>query len=466
VHHAGPVSYETRDELCAGCALDGERPPAEAGEGQQSELRVCGEPQAGASRLTVQMMGVDWNGGEVGVDDLRTPISRLMPPRLGSVCPACGSSTRPLLDIAGVPALCGVTWDGAADARRSPVGPMALRTCDACAHVFNAAFDPALIVYDEQYDNTLHHSPTFRAYAHSLAERLSETYSLSGKRVVELGCGKGEFLTELCALANCYSTGFDPSYEGEIDGARGDGRLTFVREFMTPENAPPFDFFLSRHVLEHLEDPSDLLRTVRDSSGGRTVYGYLEVPDAMYDFERSGWDCIYPHVSYFSSTSLRRLVERAGFRLLRLVSDFAGQFLGAEVVGNGQEIDDSARDGVQLARELETIRAFPERYRQAVSRWREFVGRNGPERTALWGAGARGVAFLNAVDPDARLGAVVDLNPAKWHRFLPVAGHEVIPPHELGSRDISAVVLTNPNYENEVSVHLRELGVNAEVVCA
>ena len=379
-------------------------------------------------------------------------------------CLACGSPTRPLLDIPDVPALCGVTWEDSADARRSPAGPMELRLCEACAHVFNGAFDPEVIVYDASYDNTLHHSPTFRAYAHSLVERLDETYSLEGKHVVELGCGKGEFLTELCEVTHCSATGFDPSYEG-IERRPVDG-LRFVRAFMTADNAPVFDFFVSRHVLEHLEQPAALLRSVREASGGRAVSGYLEVPDARYDFERSGWDCIYPHVSYFSPTSLRRLLEREGFELVRLVSDFGGQVLGAEVsLGRDRVASDRGSDA-ELQQQLETARSFPDRYWEAVRYWRDYLDRRSPERVALWGAGARGVAFLNAVDPDCRLGAVVDLNPAKWHRYLPIAGHRVIPPDELPDVGVASVILTNPNYVDEVRSHLRTLGVNADVVCA
>ena len=200
-------------------------------------------------------------------------------------------------------------------------GPMALRSCETCAHVFNAAFDPNLIVYDERYDNTLHHSPTFRGYARSLIERLDETHSFRGKHVVELGCGKGEFLTELCAVTHCSATGFDPSYEGDA-GEPGADSPRFVREFMTPENAPVFDFFVSRHVLEHLENPKELLRSVREASHGRTVFGYLEVPNAMYDFERCGWDHLSPCVvllGHVADTArrARRVPAAAARRRLR-----------------------------------------------------------------------------------------------------------------------------------------------------
>lgn len=381
------------------------------------------------------------------------------------VCPACASETNALVDIDGVPTLCGVTWDDVRGARHSSAGLLSLRACDTCAHVFNAAFNPALIVYDEHYDNTLHHSATFRGYARSLIDRLDQAYAFADKHVVELGCGKGEFLTELCAVTNCSATGFDPSYEGDI-GAQGSGRPTFVREFMTAENAPEFDFFVSRHVLEHLEQPSQLLRSVREASRGRTVYGYVEVPNAGYDFSRSGWDCIYPHVSYFSATSLRRLVEREGFRLVRLVDDFGGQFLGAEIASDASDTTRVAETPADVEQELATVREFPARYQDAVRRWRTFVEERGRERVALWGAGARGVAFLNAVDPDASLGAVVDLNPSKWHRYLPIAGHEVIPASELPGRDVSSVVLTNPNYENEVATHLSQIGMRVDLICA
>ncbi len=84
----------------------------------------------------------------------------------------------------------------------------------------------------------------------------------------------------------------------------------------------------------------------------------------------------------------------------------------------------------------------------------------------LWGAGSRGVQFLTFADPDRRLAAVVDLNPRKWGRYLPVTGHRVDPPTTLTELQPTAVIITNPAYRIEIADQLAELGVTAEILVA
>ena len=84
----------------------------------------------------------------------------------------------------------------------------------------------------------------------------------------------------------------------------------------------------------------------------------------------------------------------------------------------------------------------------------------------LWGAGSRGVQFLHLADPRRRLTAVVDVNPRKWGRFLPVTGHEVWPPQALAELGARVVIITNPAYRTEIGLALRGLGVEAELVVA
>jgi len=84
----------------------------------------------------------------------------------------------------------------------------------------------------------------------------------------------------------------------------------------------------------------------------------------------------------------------------------------------------------------------------------------------LWGAGSRSVQFLAAVDPQRSLAAVVDVNPRKWGRYLPGAGHRVDPPATLTDLQPRAVVITNPAYQGEIAKSLVELGVDAELLVA
>ena len=260
-----------------------------------------------------------------------------------------------LADLGRVPVASGVTFADRSEALESPAARMELASCPACCHVYNIAFDPALVDYDANYDNTLHYSNVFSDYAGNLARRLAHEYCLDGRHVVELGCGKGDFLVELCQTANARGTGYDRSYEGGIT----DERVTFVRDYMSPENATEFDFFVVRHVVEHLVDPYEFLVELRAACGRKPVRGYVEVPDAIYDFERSPWNCHYPHVSYFSATALYRLGIRAGFGLLRLVRSFEGQYLSLELGANVPTPDEVTFTGMGLHREREDPPSLP-----------------------------------------------------------------------------------------------------------
>jgi SAM-dependent methyltransferase len=369
---------------------------------------------------------------------------------------------EPLADLGRVPVHSGVTFDSRQEALASPAAPMELAACQACCHVYNIAFDPALVDYDTDYDNSLHHSRTFQAYTDELTARLAREYHLGGKHIVELGCGKGHFLVDLCRAADARGTGYDRSYAGETS----DERVEFVRDYLPFDELPEFDFFVSRHVLEHLAEPIAYLLDLRRACGTRPVCGYVEVPDAIYDFERSPWNCHYPHVSYFSATSLSRLAIRAGFGVRRLVRSFEGQYLALEVSVNLPTPNEASFTGMGLQREREILSAFREDYPEMTRGWRDRLRRTGYGTCALWGAGAKGLGFLNATDPGTALAAVVDMNPAKAGQFLPQTGHRIISPDELPPLDVDTVVITNPAYRREIQATLLGLGVEAEILSA
>ena len=52
-------------------------------------------------------------------------------------------------------------------------------------------------------------SPTFNAFHERLARDLIARFDLHGKRVVELGCGQGEFVTMLAEFGGNEGYGFD-----------------------------------------------------------------------------------------------------------------------------------------------------------------------------------------------------------------------------------------------------------------
>jgi hypothetical protein len=58
----------------------------------------------------------------------------------------------------------------------------------------------------------------------------------------------------------------------------------------------------------------------------------------------------------------------------------------------------------------------------------------------------------------------VDINPAKQGGYVAGTGHPIIGPGGLADRGISAAVLLNPNYRDEIVAMLRELRLPIEVL--
>src|SRR5215813_2478046 len=114
-------------------------------------------------------------------------------------CPACNHEGMDVfIAIENVPVHCNLHWSSRETALNAPRGDIRLGFCDTCGMIYNLAFDPRRMGYTPAYENSLHFSPRFQAYAQELATRLLERYRLRGKNIIEIGCGQGEFLSMLC----------------------------------------------------------------------------------------------------------------------------------------------------------------------------------------------------------------------------------------------------------------------------
>jgi SAM-dependent methyltransferase len=383
-------------------------------------------------------------------------------------CAACGTSELVgFADLGDIPVRCGVHWASRDEALAAPLGRMSLAYCPECGYARNVAFDPNVLVYDTTMDTNLHHSPAFQSFSAELVKRLAERYSLRQAKVLDIGCGQGEFLRELCQVAGARGFGYDAMYAGP-EGPDPSGAVFHSGPAPLGDDTPEFDFVTSRHWFEHLDDPYGFLVRLRELAGDRPVHGYLEVPDAGYDLATAGWEVIYPHVSYFDGYALRRIVERAGWRLTATGRLFDGMFRYVEIAVNSGRPALPGPGPVDRYRQLASIAGFARRHADERRRWRETIDRLSADgrRPVLWGAGSRGVQFLHLADPAGRLAAVVDVNPRKWDRYLPPTGHRVTPPDTLAGLGTSAVIITNPAYRAEIGAALRGLGVDAELLVA
>ena len=387
-------------------------------------------------------------------------------------CPVCASADIAFFcDIPHVPVHVGLLWQSLDAALACPKGDIRLMFCHQCGFIANSAFDPALLRYTQEYDNTLSCSSFFQGYIHALALQLIERYNLYGKDLIEIGCGSGDFLKILCELGNNRGVGFDPSLSSDHVSQGTEQQVTFIKDFFSEKYAQYHpDFICSRQVLEHIHEPMLFLDMLRRAIGNRfnTVI-FCEVPNTFYILrDLSVWDIIYEHCSYFSHESLTNVFALSNFHVCNLTEIFEGQFLGIEARPS-ETRNEPGRLQVQTPGNLKHyVSAFPERFREKKEQWQVTLGQlaGSGGKAVLWGAGARGISFLNMLDIRDQIEFVVDINPHKEGKFMAGTGQQIVLPEFLKVYKPDVVILTNPVYRNEIHQMLNLLDIHPQLIDA
>ncbi len=385
-------------------------------------------------------------------------------------CPVCGSENiQMFFEVLEVPVHIGILWATVDEARDCPKGDIKLAFCRDCGVVSNIAFDPALMEYSQAYDNSLCYSACFQDYAESLASQLIERYDLRNKDVIEIGCGKGDFLVLLCKLGGNRGVGFDPSYEGDSGGSEQAGDVKFIQD-MYSERYTSYkgDFVYCRQVLEHFSDPVKFLNMLRRTIGDRTdTVVFFEVPNVVYNLgDMSISDIIYEHCSYYSLGSLAHMLSSCGFNVRDRDEHYEGQFISVGAVP-GNEVDDAEKVCIDDSEGLAGyVAAFKDKYNRKVDEWQDILSKAGQagKKTVVWGGGARGVSFMHMLNNSDQIKYVVDINPKKHGKYMAGMGQEIVSPEFLKEYKPDIVIVINPIYTNEIKQNIKELGINAEVL--
>ena len=330
-----------------------------------------------------------------------------------------------------------------------------LRQCGHCGLIFNTSFEPDIIPYDENYENRQCHSTAFEGHLTSVAQRLIGNHHLEGGTLLEIGCGKGDFLRLICRLAGARGDGYDTSYlpgsEPESPG------LQFHRQYVTDADIRrPYQAVLCRHVIEHVPEIGSFLKSVYDiarASGDPVVA--LETPRVEWIFEQlSFWDIFYEHCNYFSEPTLAHLCRRAGFEVVGHHRVFGDQYQLLELRVDSEPRPEPAQrisDDADLDRHADRILQCAE----SMSRRIEESAHGLP--WAIWGAGAKGVSLANRFLSMAPA-AVIDSNPAKQGGVISGTSVPIIAPNDPRLLQLRLVIIANPNYAPEIEAKLQSLG--------
>lgn len=271
--------------------------------------------------------------------------------------------------------------------------------------------------------------------------RLVKQYGLQGKKVIEIGCGKGEFLSlwkDLGVVAHGLEYGeasMQHCLECGLHVAQG---YIDTSEYLLPSG--PYDAFAVLMFLEHMPDPNASLRGIRNNLTDGAV-GLIEVPNFdMVVSRRLFSEFIGDHLLYFTRETLQFTLQLNGFDVLDC-SELRDDYVLSAVVRKRKTLDLTGFHAAQddIRRELDA-----------------FIDRFPPKSVAIWGAGHQALAMISLAGIADRIKYVVDSAPFKQGKLTPASHLPVVPPDTLRSSPVSALIVMAASYSDEVAGIVRQ----------
>ncbi len=384
-------------------------------------------------------------------------------------CPSCSASgMRVFHQQASVPTNSCILLGSREEALAYPQGRIELAFCPACGFISNMAFDPKLTEYSGRYEETQGFSETFNAFHRDLAQRLIERHQLRNKDILEIGCGKGEFLLLLAELGNNRGVGFDPGFREERVSGPAAQQVRFIKDLYSEQYAShKADFVCCKMTLEHIHATAEFVGTLRRAVGDRReILVFFQIPEATRIVRDCAFeDIYYEHCSYFSPGSLGRLFRRSGFDVLALETEYADQYLTIEARPALTSPSPPLPVEDDLSLMARYVGGFGAKFVEKRAAWRRIVLEAGAteRRVVLWGSGSKAVSFLTTLGVGDRIEYVVDINPHRHGFFMPATGQRIVAPSFLTEYLPDWVIIMNAVYREEIARDLNAMGLHPEI---
>lgn len=330
--------------------------------------------------------------------------------------------------------------------------------CGRCGHLFNQAFDEAILerMYGSDVLSNVPVSQAMSARLQATAEWIGPGL-YRGRKVLEIG-GGSLGLARILAREALAVRVFEPS-AGNSQGDLPETNVELVRAMFPLDDTPmEADLIICRQVLEHTALPGLMLEKIRSSlsPGGQA---YVEVPNLDYIEDHAAlFDFHNAHIQYFNFTNLMRLAGALGLYPTRRWESLDGRDFGVLFSLDRHGTVPPPRPGA-------CRQGAGERYQSRHDAFTRFF-RSTASGMALYGATWTGLAFLNAFLEPPRFQCVLDDNPgyaglALYHPDTQVA---VQAPDPERLHRAESILITAYNHAPAITRRLRELGFQGVIL--
>jgi 2-polyprenyl-3-methyl-5-hydroxy-6-metoxy-1,4-benzoquinol methylase len=263
---------------------------------------------------------------------------------------------------------------------------------------------------------------------------------LYGRKIIEIGCGCGEFLSLLSPLdVDAYGLEYS---ENAVAQCMGNG-LKVEKGYLATDHSilanGPFDAFLFLMFLEHMPEPNVALRAIYNNITENAV-GLIEVPNFEMVLRKKLFsEFIGDHLLYFTRETLQTTLQLNGFEVIE-VDEVRDAYVLSVVVKKRSMVD---------------ISSFNECQAKIKSELNAYISSFKGKGVAIWGAGHQALAIIAMTGIQDRIRYVVDSAFFKQGKCTPATHLPVFSPDALRADPVDAVIVMAASYSDEVVGILR-----------
>jgi len=277
-------------------------------------------------------------------------------------------------------------------------------------------------------------------------KHMIETYHLQGKKLVEIGAGKGGFLKTLKELSGYGIQEYGIEYNSDFVRIAKEREGVNVQQG-NPEcadaiiNGAPFDAFTSFAYPARLIDPNAMMQCIYNNTTDNTV-GLIMVPSLEHLLSAGGYyDITADHIAYYDIDALRFLVQKNGYEI-----DKYGEALGVYIWAYIRK---------RRKYDFHTIWNGVDNLANEVSYFVRTETRQG-RKVAVWCAGHFAFTVLSMIQEPNHIEYIIDNAEFKKNRFSPATHIPIKGPEYFAEHPVDSIMIFGPMYVDEIIKEIRE----------
>ncbi len=292
-------------------------------------------------------------------------------------------------------------------------------------------------------------SAEMQTFRRAQFEHFVKKYSLKNRKVVEIGCGRGEYLS---IMQEVETDAYGLEYSAKSVQACVKKGLKVTKGFVEKssdkiENAP-FNAFFILNFLEHLPDLNSVLQGISNNLTDDGV-GLVEVPNFDMMLKKNLFsEFIGDHLFYFTKETLKTALELNGFEVIEYNEIWHDYIISAVV----SKKNSASKPVLGQAKKLN----LDQFYKQQEKLKKELNDYIKDKKVAIWGAGHQALAIMSLADLAGKIKYVVDSAPFKQGKFTPATHIPIVSPDTLESDPVDAIIVMAASYSDEVVKIIRQ----------